>query len=387
VKELPWGIYVHVPWCRRRCPYCDFYFVVGRAQEGFAQRCLTEMENRRGEWPDVPAESFALGGGTPSRLPGAEIEKLLNGARSRDLISSTAEIGMEVNPEDVDEVAIAAWQRAGMTRISMGIQSFDDGILEYLGRKHRGEEARKALKLLVQAGFSVGVDVIMGVPGGGLDRVRADVDLALALGANHLSLYLLTVEEGTPLVNLIRRGSRQEPDQDLQADLFSALHLGLEGLGLIHYEISNYARPGAQSRHNRLYWSQGSYLGIGPGAHSMRYLPDGGVQRDANVEDLKAWWAAPAGPLAQSESLGPDEAFLEAAAFGLRDLEQGIRLDELGRRHPSSLGPALRGVLEARAARNHLSGGPEHFHLTPQGALFADGVARDILGLLTLAAR
>jgi oxygen-independent coproporphyrinogen-3 oxidase len=383
--KLPWGIYVHVPWCRRRCPYCDFYFVVSKSRVGFARRIIEEFKERQEGWPQRPALTLALGGGTPSWLGAEEITELTAFFLDEGLLVADAEVGMEVNPEDVTPQNVVAWKSAGINRISVGVQSFDDEILTQLGRKHRGEQAFSAIAELTAAGISVGVDLIMGVPGEKPNRTQADAEKALDLGVKHLSLYLLTVEPNTPWVKLIEKGKRQAPDADVQADLFEVMAHHLNDRGLIHYEISNHAFEGFQSRHNRLYWSQGLYLGLGPGAHAMRILPDGSTERSANAGDLEAWWATPQAPPRQTEILPPNQAFLEAVAFGLRDLEKGIRVSELAQRHKTQVPPELAGLLGRLSHTGQVQGAEGHFRLSAAGALFADGVARQILSIAPLA--
>lgn len=377
------GVYVHVPYCRRRCPYCDFSIEIRRPDDGFASAVAAELAGRGHELP-WPAGSLSFGGGTPSALsPGAlgDLIALVRGAG----LEPDAEISLEANPEDVDDAVAAAWRAAGVTRVSLGVQSFDDDVLAYLGRAHRGALAHAAVAAVRAAGIPrVGVDLIVGVPDEDTGRLARDLDLLVALGVGHVSAYLLTLEPGTPLVRLIARGARAPLDDERQADAYQAVQALLVERGFAQYEVSSYARAGHESRHNRLYWAHRPYLGVGPGAHSLRELDGGAVLRRHTTARLPAWLAGPRDASHDDETLAPQHALREAVAFGLRDLARGVDLDELAaRRHadPAELRPAL---VQARARGDVIdTGGDDHrgrrWRLTAQGARFADRVARDVL--------
>lgn len=373
------GVYVHVPYCRRRCPYCDFRIAVRRVDEGFAGAVVAELRARRGELP-WPADSLSLGGGTPSALSPSMVAGILAAVRAEGLVEG-AEISLEANPEDVSPEVAQAWRAAGVTRVSLGVQSFDDEVLAWLGRAHRGASAREAVAAVRDAGIAqVGVDLIAGVPGEEPERIRRDVATADELGVGHVSAYLLTVEEGTPLVRLIARGARAPVDDDGQADAYEHLQERLAAHGWRQYEVSNWARPGSESRHNRLYWAHQPYLGLGPGAHSMRELDDGSVLRRNNSASLEAWLADPIGAAHEDEVLAPDHALREAVAFGLRDLGRGIDVAALAARRHSDPRPVLAALAPA-LRRGELVEDPEGrvLRLSARGARFADRIARDVL--------
>lgn len=381
--EEPWGLYVHVPWCRRRCPYCDFYFEVGRADPRFAAAIDDELAARRGDAPRRGASTLYFGGGTPSALDDESVGRVVESARTRAGLEADAEITLEANPEDlVGEGRLARLRAAGVNRVSLGVQSFDDGVLRWLGRAHDGETAARVVTEALEAGISrVSVDLICGVPEEPEGRLLADVERAVALGVGHVSAYLLTVEEDTPLVQLIARGARKDVDEDRQADAYEALQELLPARGLEQYEVSSYARPGEESRHNRLYWARGSYLGLGPGAHSMRLCDDGSVARRHTHGRAAEWLTAPRAASFDEELLSPAEAFLESVAFGLRDLKRGVHLDALAVRHHVKVPAALHEVLDAAVTRGHVLREGPHARLTREGVRFADAVARDVLGV------
>lgn len=375
----PSGVYVHIPYCRRRCPYCDFSIEIRRADTAFAAAVGAELAARAAELP-WPARTLSLGGGTPSALPAQAVAEVIAHVREAGLAAG-AEISLEANPEDVDTEVASAWREAGVTRVSFGVQSFDDEVLAWLGRAHRADQARAALRAVQDAGIPhVGVDLIVGVPTEGPERVARDVATCDQLGVGHVSAYLLTLEAGTPLVRLIARGARAAIDDDRQADAYQLVQELLVRHGFAQYEVSSYARPGQESRHNRLYWAHDPYLGLGPGAHSLRELPDGSVVRRHNTASLAAWLEEPAGAAHDDETLAPAHALREAVAFGLRDVARGIDLCRLAARRHSDA-DAVRPALQAAAARGELieEDGGRVLRLSAHGVRFADRVARDVL--------
>ena len=376
------GVYVHVPFCRRRCSYCDFYFEIGPTDPRFVDCLIAELQARKQELPATPA-TLSLGGGTPSRLSSSELQRLVQAVSNTCGLTTDAEVSLEVNPEDVDDDYVRGLRDAGFTRVSVGLQSFDDDVLGYLGRVHDGARGRAVVESLVRGGFYVGLDLIVGVPGEGQNRLQRDVDLAASLGAGHVSAYLLTVEEGTPLVKLIARGARAAVDDDAQAQAYEGVVDLLRQRGYRQYEISNHAREGQESRHNRIYWNRGDYLGLGPGAHSCRVGSDGRVRRRATTARLDGWlsaWQAGHDAAASEELLDEDAALREGIAFGLRDLITGVDLGALARLHRTRVPEDVKQALEAAVARGDAAWGTDgRLRLTGQGARFADRVARDVV--------
>ena len=367
------GIYVHVPFCRRRCPYCDFAIEVGADPTGFVEAVGRELDRRHNEvaWP---VHTVSLGGGTPSSLPPAQLARLLDLLRARGIVSG-AEISLEVNPEDVDDDAAGGLVSAGFTRASVGLQSFDDGVLRYLGRAHDGAGGAAAVAALTRSGVDVGVDLIVGVPGEGADRLQQDIERAAALGVGHISAYLLTLEAGTPLVQLIAEHKRAAVDDEAQAVAYERVQGLCESAGFEQYEVSSYARPGKSSRHNRLYWQRGDYLGLGPGAHSFAVLTDGSVRR-RHTRARFASWRDDCDADLDVEVLEPAHALREALAFGLRDKEAGVDVAALCALHRSPLTAELEAALQTSKRQGDVvvaAGG--RLHLSAQGVRFADRVA------------
>jgi oxygen-independent coproporphyrinogen-3 oxidase len=366
MRTEPCGVYVHVPFCRRRCPYCDFAFEVRPADARFAPAVVEEFFARRAELPHSPS-TLSFGGGTPSSVSVDELAKIVEAVGAHD------EVSLEVNPEDAN----ADWKGAGFTRASLGVQSFDDDVLRYLGRAHDAASATRAIAACVKSGLSVGVDLIIGVPGERKDRLRDDVKRITDLGVSHVSAYVLTLEEGTPLVQLIAKKARAALDDDEQADAYERAQDLLPALGYSPYEISSYAKTGSESIHNRIYWQGGEYLGLGPSAHSMRIDVDGRIIRRATKARFDQWIENPRSPAHEIETLVGIHALKEAVAFGLRDLQAGVDIAERARVfHVDDASPIVRALAEC-GDDVRFEGG--RAFLTKTGARFADRVARAVL--------
>ncbi|MDE6668226.1 MAG: radical SAM family heme chaperone HemW [Muribaculaceae bacterium] len=280
------GVYVHVPYCRKRCIYCDFYSagVVQADWHRLVDALLTELDVRKAEWPDT-IETLYIGGGTPSLIPVREFERLSTSLHERLINSTIKEFTIEVNPEDVNVESVAVWKANGVNRVSIGIQSFDDRLLRIVGRLHGAETARHALKLLRSEYDNVSGDIIFGLPGQSIRGFERDIREILDMGVTHLSAYSLMYEERTALTRLRDMGRVNETDEADSIEMFSLIGRLTEAYGLRRYELSNYAVPGYESRHNNLYWSGKPYLGLGPSAHSY----DGKRTRCWNAGDIRRY--------------------------------------------------------------------------------------------------
>jgi oxygen-independent coproporphyrinogen-3 oxidase len=313
-------LYVHVPFCARRCSYCDFAIAVRRRvpDDRFVEAVEAEYRSRRAVegWGDAPFETVYLGGGTPSQLPPDAVRRLLDTFPRRP----DAEVTLEANPDDVTAQAVRAWRAAGVNRVSLGIQSFDDRVLAWMHRLHDAAAARRAFAVLRDEGVpSVSADLIFALPDVLEHDVHSDIGAILALGPDHVSAYGLTLEPKTPYARWAARGTAPPADDERYAAEFHAVHDALTGAGFEHYEISNYARPGARSRHNSAYWTGADYAGLGPAAHGLR-----GRERRWNLRDWAAYEpVALAGrdPVADREHLDDSQRFLERVFLGLRTAE------------------------------------------------------------------
>ncbi len=286
---IPLALYVHLPWCERRCPYCDFNAYARRGalpEEAYVAACLRDLE---GEGDGRPLEAVFLGGGTPSLFSPRAIARLIQGMRERLPFREGIEITLEANPGTVDEAKLAGFLEAGVNRLSLGIQSFQDHLLAGIGRIHTGKEAERAVEAAKRAGFAnINLDLMFGLPGQRVEEARADVERALALGPTHIAYYQLTLEPGTPF------GMRPPRLPDEEA-LFAMEEEGralLEEAGFCPYEVSAHALPGFACRHNVNYWQFGDYIGIGAGAHGKVTTPEG-VFRTQKAHRPSAYMAGP----------------------------------------------------------------------------------------------
>lgn len=322
---LPAGVYVHIPFCDRLCPYCDFAVAIRKAEhhQPYVDALWAEFDARRHELAGRDVRTLYVGGGTPSALRVELLEAVL--VRMRETWPDAVEFTVEVNPNHVTVDFLARVRAAGVTRVSLGVQSFDDDYLRRLGRTHTGDGARRAAELALEVLGNVSVDLIVGGPGHSMDALDRDLDVIASIGVPHVSVYELTVEETTVFGKLSRRGALERPDEDLGADLLMHAARRLGAAGIEQYEVSNYARRGFESLHNMNYWAGGEYLGLGLGAHSLTVSPQ--LRRRANVRHLKTYIAAPLVE-AETELLSAREHLSERLFVGLR-ARPGVNLEEL----------------------------------------------------------
>ena len=329
------GLYVHVPFCRRKCPYCSFYSCTPRPGDlGRYLAGVRAQMRQAAVLPEVRSLAFAtvfFGGGTPSVLPVGELAELLAEAlRLFAFAADEPEITVEVNPGAIDAAGLHQLRRAGVNRLSIGVQSFDDAELRLLGRIHTAAEAGELIGAARRAGFdNIGFDLMYGLPGQRAAAWQTTLDRAMALAPAHLSLYELTVEEGTPFAQAAARGDWRLPGEEAILAMMAATESTMGRSDLVRYEIANYAAGGRQCRHNRNYWRNGFYLGLGPGAVSAL---DG--ERRVALADLDAFCRQAATGLpvwGERERLGREAAFRETVVMGLR-MTAGVSLASLRER-------------------------------------------------------
>jgi oxygen-independent coproporphyrinogen-3 oxidase len=344
------GLYLHVPFCSAICPYCDFSVVqsASPARRHFVDRLSAEAALAARDWKDPrPFDTVYFGGGTPSQLAPDELERVLDACRA-SLALESPWVFVEANPEDVTAESCAAWRRLGVRTLSLGVQSFSDEALRFLGRHHTASQARAVIEVALAAGFdTVSVDLIFGLRGQTEEDWRRELATAVELGPQHLSCYQLTIHEGTRFGVMARQGRLAELPEDDQASLFELTHRFLADAGWPAYEVSNFARGSAhQSRHNRKYWDHTPYLGLGPSAHSFAPSLRGAPEEAATKPSLSArrWWnekrtprwdarlAAGERPIEAQEALGPQSLAAEALLLGLRTAA-GIELDRFAARY------------------------------------------------------
>jgi oxygen-independent coproporphyrinogen III oxidase len=359
-------LYIHVPFCARRCSYCDFAIAVRRdvPSDRFAELILQEWLARRDD-PDSGSrhlDTVYFGGGTPSRLAPTALARMMAGLRTDGPLAPDAEVTLEANPDDVTPDRAEAWRAAGVNRVSLGVQSFDPVVLQWMHRTHTADQAAEAVAVLRASGIdNLSLDLIFGLPAALGRNWEADLAAALSLAPDHLSLYGLTVEPHTPLGRWTDRGEVAPADEDRYAAEFLAAHAALGRAGLEHYEVSNAARPGHRARHNSGYWRRAPFLGLGPSAHS-----GWGRYRRWNLRDWAAYQRA--GEAGHSlvegeERLDDDAVALEQVYLGLRTID-GLPADRLPEETTG-------GWIEAGWAAVHADG---RLRLTPEGWLRLDAL-------------
>ena len=333
------GLYLHVPFCQTKCPYCDFNTYSGIEQQipGYVRALEAELEGWGSLLERPPVRTIFLGGGTPSYLPAEYIRDIMAIIKRSFKLESSAEITMECNPGDVTSKNAAFWLAAGINRISMGVQSFDDGLLTLLGRRHTALEAKQAFKTLRGAGFeNQSLDLIYGLPYQTVEQWSDTLKQTIALNPDHVSLYGLQIEQGTPLAVDVEAGKYPVPDDDLAADMYEEAQRQLAVNGFQQYEISNWGKEGFESRHNLIYWMNEPYLGVGPGAHSWlvgqrfanlksprRYVTVVGNDYKLQGADPVATMHTPAGPVDQVDITTPAVDIAETMMMGMR-LNKGV---------------------------------------------------------------
>jgi putative oxygen-independent coproporphyrinogen III oxidase len=319
------GVYVHWPFCRAKCPYCDFNSHVREAvdQARWRRALLAEIDYWAALAPGREVGSVFFGGGTPSLMPPQTVAALIERIAARWGLAEDCEITLEANPTSVEAASFAALRQAGVNRVSLGVQALDDAQLQFLGRGHSAREAVAAVELAQRTFARASFDLIYARPGQGVAAWRAELAEALRLAAGHLSLYQLTIEEGTAFHNAWARGKLVTPDEDAALALWEATQELTEAAGLPAYEVSNHARPGEECRHNLLYWRYGEYVGVGPGAHG-RPVVAGERRATAQARRPEAWLAAVE---AQGHATEADEP-VPAAARREELLMMGLRLAE-----------------------------------------------------------
>ncbi|HXB05559.1 MAG TPA: radical SAM family heme chaperone HemW [Puia sp.] len=367
------GIYLHIPFCRQACHYCNFHFSTSlNRKNDFISALLKEMGIRMDYLEGEPVETVYFGGGTPSLLEEAETALILQRLRDSFTLVPGAEITLEANPDDITPSRLRAWQKAGVNRLSIGVQSFFEADLQWMNRAHDARQAIDCIRMAHEEGFvNNSIDLIYGGPTLPDPHWRENVHRAIGMGIPHLSCYALTVEPRTALDTLIRRHQRADVSPEDQARQFLLLMDWMATAGYDHYEISNFALPGHRSRHNSAYWQGKKYLGLGPSAHSYN-----GLSREWNIANNAQYIAAP-GLIAEKEVLTPVQQANEFIMIALRTLE-GIHLPTVASRFGPHRAEDLRTRAEKYILGNQLRLVEERLQLTNEGKLLADGIAADL---------
>ena len=359
------GIYIHIPFCATRCIYCDFFSTTlkGKAHE-YVDSVIEEYNVRSGFLPkEEPLRTIYLGGGTPSQLPSQELRRLIDHVTDYNTVE---EITIEANPEDVCDEWIKYLKDIPHLRISMGVQSLVDNELRMLNRRHNSKKPAEAVSLLRSNGVrNVSLDLIYGLPGQTIESWNKSLDGIIALSPEHISAYCLSIEEGTRMEQLVDNGILSPADDDLCLQMAEILRNKLKAAGYTQYEISNYSRPGFESKHNSSYWDGTPYLGLGPGAHSY----DGHKLRCWNEPDILAYLN---GQRKEGcETLSETDIFNERVMLGLRT-SKGVNIELLQNK-------ALNGIIKKLSKRELVTIKNNHLVLTEAGLALADEVIRELM--------
>ncbi len=321
------GLYIHIPFCTKRCLYCDFFSNTEmKYKEPYLSAVIRELELRKDYLEGEPVETIYFGGGTPSQLQAADFSRIFEAIHRLFDVSPCAEITLEANPDDMTPGYVAGLQTLPFNRVSMGVQSFKEEDLRFLNRRHNREQALLAVDLCKKNGLeNISVDLIYGLPGQNLEEWKQNLDTVISLDIPHISAYHLIYEEGTALYKLKEAGKITPVDEDLSVALFTSLIDRLTANGYLHYEISNFARPGMLSRHNSSYWIGKKYLGIGPSAHSYN-----GQNRQWNISSLPGYLQAidKGVPDIEIENLDINTRYNDFIITGLRTM-WGIKFNEI----------------------------------------------------------
>lgn len=317
------GIYIHIPFCKSRCKYCDFFSTTQLSRRtDYVEALLCEWADRRHELKEE-VRTIYIGGGTPSVL---EVDSLQLIIDSLGIDSEQQEITLEVNPGDVTAEKAAAWRAMGINRLSMGVQSFNDTLLQLIGRRHTAQQAREAIATVQSAGFdNISIDLIYALPSQSMEQWQNDVAQTLRLGVQHISSYGLIYEDGTALTTLLQHGVIEAVDEDTEMQMYDYLVEQLTANGYMHYEVSNFAFPGHQSKHNSSYWNDTPYIGLGAGAHSYN-----GKVRSWNISDINLYieQARSHSLMPEIEELTPEAQHMERVMLGLRT-SQGVAIEDI----------------------------------------------------------
>lgn len=368
------GIYIHIPFCKQACHYCNFYFetnrnwhdavVNGIIEEIFLTKKETFIDAKE------PIHTIYFGGGTPSILPTSSIKKILVAIRHHYNVAFNAEITLEANPDDIHQERLEQWKAMGINRLSIGVQSFFEEDLQWMHRAHNAKQALKNVELARKHFDNMTIDLIYGLPNLSNERWQENVNIAISLEIPHLSCYALTVEEKTALYKLISLGKKQQVDQEKQSQQFLLLMQWLEEAKYEHYEISNFAKQGFRSRHNASYWTGEYYYGFGPAAHSYN-----GHTRKWNIADNKKYVSSMAMGIipCEAEVLTPTQKLNEYLMIALRTKE-GINLETIDVENKT----LLLSKAAKYVAQDLLTMTTSKLVLTNAGKLFADGIAADL---------
>jgi oxygen-independent coproporphyrinogen III oxidase len=376
------GIYIHIPFCKQACSYCDFYFVTKTdLMQEFTDALNKEIYFwiKDGVFSDGISTLY-FGGGTPSRLEKKHWLQIFDALKSLLHHSKNLEITVEVNPDDITEDYLVFLKSLGVNRLSMGVQTFDPKLLQFMNRAHSVDQAKNAILLIKKVGFtSFTLDLIYGNPGQSNEDLLSDINTFLSFEPPHISAYSLTIEPRTRLGKALELGKLNPADEDLVAEQMNLIQTELEKVGYTRYEISNYAQKGHESRHNSSYWRHETYIGVGPGAHSFLWNGKDNAQRWLHPADLKAYCINPTEKIELTE-LTKEDLVEERFLIGLRTIA-GISLKELSNRYGFELSEKQQHLLKTYEKQELLILTDSHIALSKTGMLLADRIALELISV------
>jgi len=371
------GIYVHIPFCKQACNYCNFHFSTSLKQKNdFVAALLKEIDFQKEYLVNEPVETIYFGGGTPSLLTETELNDIFQKLQSAFSIHQNAEVTLEANPDDIDSEKLLQWKTAGVNRLSIGVQSFFEEDLSWMNRAHNAQQSLDSIKNAQDKGFeNITMDLIYGLPEMTNEHWKTNVEKAVSLNVPHLSCYALTVEPKTALQNLIIKKKAHNIEPDKQAEQFLLLMDWLNKAGYEHYEISNFAKPGKRSRHNSSYWEGKNYLGLGPSAHSYN-----GISRQWNIANngiyIKSLLREDKMNF-EKEELSQTQRLNEYIMTSLRTIE-GCDLNFIEENFGENVKNRIMKDSQKYLTRKLITGDKSRLTLTREGKLLADGIAADL---------
>lgn len=372
------GLYLHWPYCDRICPYCDFNVTRSRSPDLGRWRDILCEDIRY--WADVTGsrvlESVYFGGGTPSLMPPWLIETVLEEVSQQYSVSDDIEITLEANPTDAETASYSAWRSVGINRLSLGVQSFDDQHLAFLGRNHDGVSARIAVDRALEKFSALTFDLIYGLPMEDVSAWQERLAHATSLGAQHLSAYQLTVEPGTAFHNAVKRGQWTPPQDEMSSLFYDATVSGMEVAGYDAYEVSNFAKPSFRARHNTLYWQAADWIGIGPGA-AGRLTTMNERWETIGLHSIRMYQETPLRERYERATLSSDEQLMEWLASGLR-LKEGVSLEAVSAETRETLAPKITDLSE----QGWLAQRQDQLWVTPKGRVLTDAVVKELINQL-----
>ncbi|MFW5701448.1 MAG: radical SAM family heme chaperone HemW [Bacteroidota bacterium] len=376
------GIYVHIPFCERKCRYCDFYSITDESLiPDYSGLIIKEIAIAASDHPKFAADSVFIGGGTPSMLPAESIAAIIDSLRSNFEINTKSEISIETNPGTLTPQQLEAYQRTGINRLSVGVQSFADQELAFLGRIHDSRQAIKSINKIKNSGFTnFNLDLIFGIPGQSIDSWNRTLDTAIEFGAPHISAYGLIYEPGTPLTRDLEAARFEPADEDIEAQLYHLLVEKLAAAGLWQYEVSNFAKPGLECRHNLNYWSGGDYLAFGPAAHG--YTRGERYWNYPNLHEYAEAVRSGRAPVAGSEIPSENDRLIEYVMLNIR---QGrLDIERLARELPTESAQELDPIINALQKEGKIFIEDYMIRLTTDGYLVSDEIAIRILDKISI---